>query len=159
MANKKGQNNSRKERRAPFQIASCHSNKEFGTGQEGSERRAVPRIKREVIVRYRIKELPHLGNVQVSLKPSLDITRTKDLSEKGLFFTASQAISPRSILEIELQLPSQEQLIGLEANVVSSEEIRKNLIYGIRAEFINLTDEQKETLRNFVQLFLKNKRK
>ena len=138
MANKKGQNKFQKKK------------------QEGIEKRAVPRIKREVTVQYRIKETPSIRGVQIALGPYADISQTKDLSEKGVFFTASRDIPSQTILEIKLRLPTQEELVGLEGRVVGCEEIKEKIIYGIRVEFANLRDEQKEALRNFVQLFLKD---
>ena len=138
MADKNGQNNPEKKK------------------YQASEKRAVPRLKREVIVQYRIKELPHTAGLQVSFPPFVDVTRTKDLSENGVFFNAGRAISAQSILEIKLQLPIQKEAVEIEARVVGCEEVTRNLIYGIRAEFINLKAEQKKALRKFVKLFLKS---
>ena len=138
MADKNGQNNSEKKK--------CWA----------SEKRAVPRLKREVMVQYTIKELPHTAGLQVSFPPFVDVTRTKDLSENGVFFNAGRAISAQSILEIKLQLPIQKEAVDIEARVVGCEEVTRNLIYGIRVEFINLKAEQKKALRKFVKLFLKS---
>ncbi len=139
MANKKAQNNSEKKQR------------------EGLERRGLPRLKREVIVQYKIKELPPLGGVQVSLEPYVDITRTKDLSERGVSFTGGHAFSSGTILDIKLQLPVQKEPVELEGRVVGCEEINEKFIYEIRVKFININDEQKQLLRSFIQSFLKDK--
>ena len=137
MTDKNGQNNSEKKK------------------YWASEKRAVPRLKREVMVQYAIKELPHTAGLQVSFRPFIDVTRTKDLSENGIFFNAARAIPAQSIVEIKLQLPIQKEAVELEARVVGCEEVTRNLIYGIRAEFIKLNTEQKRTLRKFMKLFLK----
>ncbi len=122
---------------------------------ERQEKRRAPRVKREVIVQYRIKDVPHTGEFQVQRKPPIDLARTKDLAEKGLFFTASQPIFTQTILELKLQLPSERESIDLEGQVIDCEEIKKNFIYGVRVEFINVGEEKRDLLKRFVQLFLK----
>ncbi len=139
VANKEGQNNSQMK------------------GRRGSERRAFPRLKRHVIVQFRIKELPQVKELQIVLRPPADITRTRNLAEKGMFFTTSNELSPETILDIKISLPISSESIELQGRVVSCEEITKNLIYGIGVEFINLKDEQRKTLQAFVQFFLEDK--
>lgn len=124
--------------------------------REGQEKRAVPRVKREIVLRYRIKELPEMEGVQVASEAPVDIARTKDLSEQGVAFTASSLLPPRTILDIKLQLPLEKESVGLEGRVVGCEEIKKNLIYAVRVEFINLEEEKRDLLKRFVQLFLKS---
>ena len=123
--------------------------------REGKEKRAVPRVKRGVLIQYRIKDVPHTGEFRVVRKPPIDLARTKDLAEKGISFTASQPIFPQAILEIKLQLPSERERIDLEGRVVACEEIKKGFIYGVRVEFINVEEEKRDLLKRFVQLFLK----
>ena len=128
--------------------------------REGREKRLAPRLKRRFTIQYQIKKIPLAKRKSVAL--SADISWTKDLSEKGVFFTTSHLIPFEATLEIKLRLPAQKKFIQLqkkfiqlEGRVVACEEIAKNLIYGVRIEFINLKDEQKEALRKFIQLFLK----
>ena len=121
--------------------------------REGREKRLAPRLKRKFTIQYQIKKIPLAKRKSVEL--SADISWTKDLSEKGLFFTTSQVVPFEATLEIKLRLPVQKKFIQLEGRVVACEEIAKNLIYGVRIEFINLKDNQKEALRKFIQLFLK----
>jgi len=123
--------------------------------REEKEKRAVPRVKREVIIQYRIKDVPHTGEFQVLRKPPLDLTRTKDLAEKGILFTASHVIFPQTILELKLQLPSERESIDLKGRVVACEEIKKDFVYEVRVEFIDLGEEKENSLKRFVQLFLK----
>jgi len=108
------------------------------------------------VLRYRIKELPEMKGVQVASEAPVDIARTKDLSEKGVAFTASSLLPPRTILDIKLQLPLGKESVDLEGRVLGCEEIKKNLIYGVRVEFINLEEEKRDLLKRFVQLFLKS---
>jgi hypothetical protein len=121
--------------------------------REGREKRLVPRLKRKFTIQYQIRKIPLAKRESIEL--SADISLTKDLSEKGVFFTTSHLIPFEATLEIKLRLPVQKESIQLEGRVVACEEIAKNLIYGVRIEFINLKDEQKEALRKFIQLFLK----
>jgi hypothetical protein len=83
------------------------------------------------------------------------VSLTKNLSEGGVSFTASSAISLQTVLEITLQLPVQRKTVVLEGKVVGCEEVRPNIVYAIRVQFVNLKEEQKKILREFVQLFSK----
>ncbi len=123
---------------------------------QDQNKRSVPRVGREIIVHYRIKDVPHLGDFQVAFKPPTDLTRSRDLAERGIFFTASQPIAVKTVLEFQLQLPSQKASIELEGEVLDCAEIKKDFIYGIRVEFVNLGEKKRESLKNFVQLFLKS---
>ncbi len=123
--------------------------------REEKDKRAAPRVKREVMVQYRIEDVPHTGEFQVLRKPPLDLTRTKDLAEKGILFTVSQPIFPQTTLELKLQLPSERESIDLKGRVVACEEIKKGFIYEVRVEFIDLGEEKENLLKRFVQLFLK----
>ncbi|UCB57714.1 MAG: PilZ domain-containing protein [Candidatus Omnitrophota bacterium] len=123
--------------------------------EERKDKRAAPRVRREVIVQYRIKELPEAKGLRVGLRPHADITRTKDLSETGIRFTVSDLFPLNTILEINLRLPSERVSVELEGRIVGCEEIKKNIIYAIRIEFVNLGDQRKKELRRFTELFLK----
>lgn len=115
--------------------------------EKGEERRVVPRIKKFITVQYSVKDYPAAG---------VDISQTKDLSEKGIYFTVSNPLAAKDILNIKLKLPAIEKTIDLQARVVACEEIRKNIVYGIRAEFVDLEDEQKKILQDFIQPSLKD---
>lgn len=123
--------------------------------KKGSEKRTVPRLKREIIVHYKVKQLPSGKRASTSLLQHADMSRTKNLSEGGIFFTASRALFPGTILAIKLQLPLFRKVIELQARVVGSEEVANNLIYNTRAEFINMQEEQNRALKEFINLFLK----
>lgn len=118
------------------------------------ERRQTPRLKKEVTVQYRIKKAAPVKGMHVPFDSSADITRTKDLGEEGVLFTVSYAIPLQTILEIKLRLPKQTEHVELEGHVVSCTKIVKDLVYGIGVKFINLKDEQRKRLRDFVQLSL-----
>ena len=114
---------------------------------QGPEKRAVPRIRKVVTIQYSFKDSPDAG---------IDISQTKDLGEKGVFFTIGNLVSPGTVLKLKLKLPISEESVGLEGEVVSCEEIRKNVVYGIRVKFINLEPGQDELLKKFVQMCLES---
>ena len=119
---------------------------------EGPERRRLPRLKREVVLQYSIKELP--GAEGISGSAPMDMSRTIDLSEGGIFFTSSREIPPQATLDIKLRLPIQRDSVDIEGCVVDCHEITKNLVYGVRVKFTKLKIEQKNVLRKFIQRFL-----
>ena len=64
-------------------------------------------------------------------------------------------IPVESTVDLKLQIPIQREAIHLEGRVIACEEIKKNYIYAVRVAFINVSDEQKKALQEFVQTFLK----
>lgn len=122
------------------------------------EKRAFPRVKKELTVQYSVKELPQAEGMQPVHKFSSDISRTKELSEEGMLFTACDSFPLQTILTIKLQVPveAEEKAFELEACVVGCEHLKGKTIYGIRVKFINLKPEQQKALRNFVQLLSKS---
>ncbi len=114
--------------------------------RRGKDRRGVPRVRRTDIVHFTIGNLP-FGRVR------RDASQTKDLSETGISFTIGYPIIPQATLKIKLTLPLVDEFLELDARIVGCQEIEKDKIYAIRAAFVNVTEEQKVTLRKFVQLF------
>lgn len=123
------------------------------SGYEIKERRRSPRVKREVTVQFRIKELPMEARTG-SFHIPVDISRTNNLSGKGICFSAGSFIPVHAILDIKLQLPIQRETVHLEGRVVSCEEVKKNYVYGVRVEFINIDAECHKVLSQFVEIFL-----
>ena len=109
------------------------------------ERRQFPRIKRAIVVQYKVKDFPQAG---------VDVSQTKDLSEEGVSFTISHPLALKAVLNIKLNLPVREESIELEGEVTSCKEIRKNIVYSLGIKFINLTEKQRELLKSFIQSFL-----
>jgi len=113
--------------------------------EQPQERRKTPRVKKPIIVQYHIKDLPGAG---------VDMSQAKDLSEEGMAFTVSQPLNVKTILEIKMKLPTAEETVELEGEVASCNEIRENIVYAIGVKFVNLQEEQKESLSRFVQSYL-----
>ena len=123
-----------------------------------AEKRALLRVKKELTVQYNVKQLPQAEGIELAHEFSADISRTKDLSEEGMLFTACNPLPLQTILTIKLQVPVgvEEKGFELEACVVSCERLKGKIIYGIRTKFINLSGEQRKALRNFVQILSKS---
>ncbi|MCQ9208925.1 MAG: PilZ domain-containing protein [Omnitrophica bacterium] len=113
--------------------------------EEPQEKRKFPRVKKGVTVQYSSRDLPQAG---------VDICQAKDLSEQGMALTASRPFATKTILDIQLKLPTAEETIELEGEVVSCNEIRQNIVYAIGVKFVNLQQEQEEALSKFMQLYL-----
>ena len=111
------------------------------------EKRQSPRIKKAITVQYSVKDLPQAG---------VDMSQTKDISEEGISFTISNPLALQTILNIKLNIPISEDSLELEAQVSSCREIRPNIVYSVGVKFINLSEEQKRLLKDFVQLFKKS---
>lgn len=122
--------------------------------RDSREKRAVPRLERNILVQYTIKEMPLSKGFQISKKPYVDISRTIDLSEKGILFTASSELVPQVILDIQLKVPIQRKQVELKGKVVTCEQVKEGLIYKIGVEFVGPNEEQRRLLREFVNLFL-----
>jgi len=114
--------------------------------QKFRERRKGPRIKRKDIIQYKIGNLL-FGRVRQG------VSRIRDLSEKGMFFTIGFPLILEATLKIKLRLPITEESVELEGRIVACEEMGKKL-YGLRVEFVNLSEKQKERLKKFVRMFL-----
>jgi c-di-GMP-binding flagellar brake protein YcgR len=115
--------------------------------KEHRERRRSPRIKRRDVVQYRIENLP-FGRVRKGT------SQIRDLSKNGVALTINFPVILKATIKVKLKLPVLEELVELEGRIVACEEIRKNTIYVIRLEFINVTEEQKELLERFIRVFL-----
>ncbi|MBN3038257.1 MAG: PilZ domain-containing protein [Candidatus Omnitrophica bacterium] len=114
-------------------------------GPQEEEKRLSPRIKKEILVRYKVK-VEYYGDI--------DMSSTRDLSETGISFTAARAFSPGTVLTLGLRFPAQKDFLQFDARVVSCKSKAK-IIHTVRAEFIDLNEEQKKALKEFVQFFLK----
>jgi len=120
-------------------------------------KRAFPRVEKALTVQYSVKQFPQTEGMQPAHEFPTDISRTKDLSEQGISFTASNPFPLQTILKIKLQVPMEEQqaTIELEACVVGCARIKK-IVYRISVKFIKLAEEQRKRLRDFVQVLLKS---
>ncbi|MDD4938811.1 MAG: PilZ domain-containing protein [Candidatus Omnitrophica bacterium] len=113
------------------------------------ERRKSVRIKKMLSVRY---AYPDENGVK-----KWDITSVRDISETGMSITTEHGFSANDTLTFLVKIPSKpldwEEFTG---RVVCSESARpgSSPLHITRVEFINLRDEQKQLVREYISWFL-----
>ena len=112
----------------------------------GEERRQFERLKRKFVVSYHSLDEP---------KSSFDISQIKDISLGGMRFVTSRGYAPEAKLAIELQTPFIRERLTLEAKVLESKEVVKDLIYDTRVIFPQLGEDAKHYLTKTIEVFLK----
>jgi len=117
------------------------------------ERRKSVRIKKLLTVRY-----SYLVN---NNEKKWDITAIRDISETGMSVTTQHKFSPNDIVIFLIKIPSRPlEWIEFTGSVVGSEELRAisgEAVAGshiMRVEFINLKEDQKELIREYIIWFL-----
>ena len=112
----------------------------------GEERRKSVRIKKALTVRY------SYGVDKADKK--WDITTIKDISETGMCITTRQRFSLNDILTFLIKIPSRPlEWIEFTGRVMGSEESRVDR-HLTRIEFMNLKEDEKELIREYVRWFL-----
>ena len=111
---------------------------------EFQEKRAVPRVEKEVTVQYHLKDEPS----------RFDITSTKNISEKGASFNAGPYFGVGTVLILCLRLPAYDQCVEVEAKVISCKGTESGIIHSVGVEFINLNESLRGSLKIFVQKYL-----
>ena len=119
----------------------------------GEERRKSVRIKKMLTVRY------SYGIDKGGKK--WDITAIKDISETGMSITTRQRFSLSDIVTFLIKIPSRPlEWIEFTGRVVGSEELKAisgGVVAGshiTRVKFINLKEDQKELIREYIAWFL-----
>jgi c-di-GMP-binding flagellar brake protein YcgR len=113
------------------------------------ERRKAARIKKNLTVKYALK-------VKNDLRWEMSLI--KDISDTGMSLTTSQNFIPEENLIIRLKLPSQPfNWIEINAAVIETRN------YGgetwlTRVKFIQLGNEDKKLIKNYITWFLVNER-
>ena len=106
------------------------------------ERRKFKRINGNYIVSY----VPLKGE---DLKS--DISQTKNLSESGLLFISDRAFKKDVILKIKLRLPELPDYVVVKAQVVASKQLVKGVMYDIRAKFIEVEQNVRDTIKRLAE--------
>jgi hypothetical protein len=109
------------------------------------ERRKSIRIKKPIAVQY-----GHSVNNKLVWNMSL----LKDLSDTGLCIGTDKHFSKDDIFFLRLKLPlTPFEPLDLDSKVIESNKILAGL-YTTRLEFINVSEKQKELIREYVAWFL-----
>ena len=77
---------------------------------------------------------------------------TRDLSESGMFLETITPLKVNSILKLEFSMPGTDKSISVSAKVVRTRE-EGDLNDGMGVEFIDLTDDDKEFIKKFVEKY------
>ncbi len=101
------------------------------------ERRKHVRIYRNFILSYSLKNKAGVQH---------EISQVNNISLGGISFVATTAFEPGSELAIELQTPFLSDKVHLEGAVLQSIDKIPNLIYEIRVQFNQLSEQAKEVL-------------
>jgi hypothetical protein len=107
----------------------------------GEERRRFPRLNAQFVVSYKIKHIPD----------HYDLSQTKDVGQGGVLLTTNQKFVPGTILALTVKFPFVPQRIEIEATVVDSREVAKNVIYETRLSFLRLNKKFFEELGKFIE--------
>lgn len=110
------------------------------------EKRKSTRIKKALTLLY-CSDLDKAKNVWV-------IAFLRDISENGISFSADKDFLPGEILNVRIKFPFKPfQWTELKGKNVSSQESRTG-IYIIHLEFIDLQEEQKKTIKEYLTWIL-----
>lgn len=105
------------------------------------DRRKYPRLDANFIVSYCPK----------AVSCEYDLTQTKNVSRGGALITTNKKFDKNTILAITIRFPFYIKRIELTAEVVSSKEIVKNLIYETRVCFLNMDSNFVNELSSFIK--------
>ena len=107
----------------------------------GQERRKHLRANTNLVINYRIQELPD----------SYDLSQTKNISQGGILITTSQLFKKGVQLTMNLRIPLVPQRIKLSGEVIDSREIVRDLIYETRVKFLGLNKEFFRKFGDFIK--------
>jgi len=117
------------------------------------EKRAVSRAPKQLVIKYSVDADPQLRK--------WDISTIKDIGEKGVSFTVNGNMDLGLSVYMRIKLPLRPyEWLEVSGKILRSEEFRniKNRAVPsaslIRVEFLDLRDEQKVLLQEYVSWFL-----
>jgi hypothetical protein len=103
-----------------------------------SEKRRFKRFNKDYTIHYVTEEHP---------KIKYDISKIKNISEGGILFTTSKPFKKGNIVSLKIRLPQAGDYVIFKVQVIDSVEIGKDMLYNIRAMFLNIDEGTKEMLR------------
>jgi hypothetical protein len=107
----------------------------------GEDKRRFPRLSASFVVSYRVKHIPD----------NYDLSQTKNVGQGGVLLTTNQKFAPGTLLALTIKFPFVPQRIEIDATVVGSREMAKNMIYETRLSFIRLNKKFFEELGQFIE--------
>ena len=107
----------------------------------GKERRRFPRLSANFVVSYKIKQIPD----------HYDLSQTKDVGQGGVLLITNQEFAPGTQLTLMVKFSFVPKRIEIEATVVDSKEVAKNISYKTRLAFIRLNKTFFQELGQFIE--------
>lgn len=91
-------------------------------------------------------------------EPKSDVSQTKNISIGGILFITDRKFSQGSVLKLRIKLPDAPDYVNVRVKVVDSKERVKNIIYETRAQFIGISDADKDSINKMVEYHLKKEK-
>ena len=112
-----------------------------------ADRRLFVRLNANVNIRYKIVKLPEtrIG----AIKKSSEYTASKNISAGGLLFVSKESIAVGTILDLQIELPS-DKMVECLARVVREEELENEKIYDVAVCFLDLSAADRSRLDKFI---------
>ena len=114
---------------------------------EFEDKRKYQRAQTRCMIRYR-------DPAETDVRKS-ELSTARDLSEGGARFTSGKAFQAGDRLNFEITCPSFPDPIKVKGEVRWNREIRKGILYENGVQFLNLSPEDQETIRQIVAYLLK----
>lgn len=117
--------------------------------EKGQEKRRFPRLKTELLVRYKILEAP---------KEEISDAKTKNISAGGICLVAREKINPGSILMLEIRFPKSDEAVVAYGRVIWSQDSALGLSpaghmrFDNGIEFEEITDSDRERIKQHIKL-------
>jgi c-di-GMP-binding flagellar brake protein YcgR len=106
------------------------------------ERRKFVRVDGTFVVSYRDI---------TSAEAKTNITQTRNISAGGIMFTTDEGFPEGAVLSLSLRLPGKVDHINVKIQVVGSSKTGKGFSHVTRGKFINLKEEDRESIRKIVE--------
>jgi hypothetical protein len=109
----------------------------------GEEKRNAVRVKRNLNIQY-----------QYALNDQTlwDMSVVKDISETGIHINTSNIFPVNAAITLSLKLPTNPlQAITIKGRVIDSKRVGQSSACSTRIKFVELNDEQKVTIHQFVE--------
>jgi len=113
------------------------------------EKRQSIRIKKPLTVQF--------GVLKDDGTYSWDISLIRDISETGICLRANTRLEKGSICHLRFLVPVRAEKLQISGKIIDSDELKLN-VFAVRIIFTGLTEEDKQSLREYIAWALVNER-